>query len=153
MELEVLRFSSQRDSTLGLFFNITTDRNFLCFTLEDEFRAVKKYGETRISAGRHEIKLRTEGGFNQRYAKKFPKMHKGMLHITNVPGFTFVLIHIGNNDDDTDACLLVGNSAEQNITKKGFTGGSTGAYKRIYPLISKALTSGEKVFINFIDFG
>ena len=38
MKLEVLRFSSQNDSSLGLLFDVTNGRKFLCFTLEDEAR-------------------------------------------------------------------------------------------------------------------
>ena len=64
MELEVLRFSSLKDSTNGLLFDVTKDRVFLCYTLEDEFRSTKKYGETRIPDGEYKIELRTEGGFH-----------------------------------------------------------------------------------------
>ena len=43
MKLEVLRFSSQEDSTNGILFDITNDkREFLCYTLEDEHRDNKK---------------------------------------------------------------------------------------------------------------
>lgn len=70
MELEVLRFSSQADCTNGLLFEITDlGKRFLCYTLEDEHRALKVKGETRIPEGRYEIKLRKEGGFHSRYEK------------------------------------------------------------------------------------
>jgi len=68
MELEVLRFSSQADCTNGLLFEITDlGKRFLCYTLEDEHRALKVKGETRIPEGKYEIKLRKEGGFHSRY--------------------------------------------------------------------------------------
>ena len=51
MKLEVLRFSSQKRDTLGLLFDITDGRRFLCFTLEDEDRDEKVMHETRIPAG------------------------------------------------------------------------------------------------------
>ena len=52
MQLEVLRFSSQADSTSGLLFEITDlGRKFMCYTLEDERRALKVKGETRVPAG------------------------------------------------------------------------------------------------------
>lgn len=44
MKLEVLRFSSDSDSTLGALFDVTDKRKFLCFTLEDELREVKVSG-------------------------------------------------------------------------------------------------------------
>ena len=59
MKLEVIRFSSQNDSTLGLLFDVTDGRKFLCFTLEDEARDTKVMGETRIPAGIYDLKLRT----------------------------------------------------------------------------------------------
>ena len=33
MKLEVLRFSSQNESTLGMLFDVTEGRKFLCLTL------------------------------------------------------------------------------------------------------------------------
>lgn len=152
MELEVLRFSSQEDSTLGLLFNNSNGREFLCFTLEDEYRTKKVYGETRIPAGRYRVKLRTEGGFHDRYSQKFPDMHKGMLWVQDVPNFDYILIHIGNSDDDSAGCLLVGNTSQQNITEEGFIGGSTEAYKRIYPPIARAIEQGQEVWIVYTDY-
>lgn len=152
MHLEVLRFSSHSDSTLGALFDVTNGRKFLCFTLEDEHRDVKVRGETRVPAGTYEIKLRKEGGFHNRYSDKFGSMHRGMLHVQNVPNFQWILIHIGNTDENTEGCLLVGDSAEQNITKEGFIGQSTSAYRRIYPPIARALERGEKVEITYVDF-
>jgi len=41
MKLEVLRFSSQVDSTSGILFEITDlGKRFLCYTLEDEARVL-----------------------------------------------------------------------------------------------------------------
>lgn len=152
MMLEVLRFSSQKESTLGLFFDVTDGRKFLCYTLEDEFRTVKKYGETRISAGEYPISLRTDGGVHERYKQKFPDMHLGMLWVRNVPNFEYVLVHIGNKDEDTAGCTLVGDTSMQNITDEGMIGSSTSAYKRIYPPIAKALSEGKTVHIRYIDY-
>lgn len=155
MKLEVLRISSQKDSTSGLLFEVTdVGRNFLCYTLEDEARVLKVKGETRIPAGEYNIQLRKEGGFNQRYTKKYANIHVGMLHIVNVPGFEYILIHTGNTDEHTAGCLIVGDSQENNaIIKDGFVGKSVNAYKRIYPRIAKAIESGEEVKIRYIDHG
>ncbi|WP_296635987.1 DUF5675 family protein [Polaribacter sp.] len=147
MEIDVVRYNSQEDFTDGIFL---INGGFQVHTLEDEQRNKKLYGETRVWAGRYLVVLRTEGGFHQRYLKKFgADFHKGMLWIKNVPKFNYVLIHIGNDDDDTDACLLVGMS--NNADEKGFIGNSTTAYKKIYPQIRDAILSGEEVFINFYD--
>ena len=152
MKLEVLRFSSQNDSTLGLLFDVTNGRKFLCFTLEDEDRDTKVMAETRIPAGIYELKLRKEGGYHNRYAKKYGGWHKGMIHVQNVPNFRWILWHTGNTDEHTAGCLLLGDTSQQNISKEGFIGASTAAYKRIYPIVANAIESGEQVRVKYIDF-
>ena len=154
MKLEVLRFSSQSDSTNGLLFDVTGGkRTFLCYTLEDEYREKKIMGETRIPAGTYRITLRKTGGFHGRYLTKYSEMHKGMLWVRDVPGFEYILIHTGNTDEHTAGCLIVGNSQQTNFgSSDGFVGSSVSAYKAIYPAIAAALENNEDVFITYIDY-
>lgn len=150
MQLTVLRYSSGEETTQGLLF---IDEKFACYTLEDEARTQKVYGETRIPAGEYEVTLRTVGGKHAKYAAKYGAMHKGMLWVRDVPGFEYILIHVGNTDDDTEGCLLVGNSAVENVVGEGSIGSSVNAYKRIYPPIAAALERGERVTIRYVDHG
>ena len=154
MELEVLRFSSQEDSTNGLLFDVTGGkRRFLCYTLEDEHREEKVSSETRIPSGTYRITLRTTGGFHGRYLKRYGDMHKGMLWVRDVPGFEYILIHTGNTDEHTAGCLIVGDSQQANFgSSDGMVGSSVNAYKRIYPPIAKALEEEESVSITYVDF-
>ena len=162
MELEVIRFSSGTDSTNGILLEVDKytpaphaegyrcKRKFLAYTLEDEYRNEKIFGETRIPDGTYKLDLRKTGGYHQKYSKRFSDIHIGMLHVTNVPGFEYILIHCGNTDEHTAGCLLVGDSQENNqITKDGFIGKSTQAYKRIYPKIAEAIKCGEEVMITY----
>ena len=153
MKLEVLRISSESDSSSGLLFDISEGtRKFLCYTLEDEYRNDKVMHETRVPAGTYNILLRTVGGFHAKYTKRYD-FHKGMLHVQDVPGFEYILIHTGNTDEHTSGCLIVGDSQENNQLKKdGFIGRSTQAYKRIYPPIAAALEAGEEVTITYTDY-
>ncbi len=148
MNLNVIRYSSGEESTLGLFL---IDGIFAAYTLEDEKRAVKVAGETRIPVGRYRIVLRKEGGQHEKYSGKFSEIHKGMLHITNVPNFRWILIHIGNDDDATAGCLLVGDKANNNNIRDGFIEDSTNAYLRIYPVVADAIERGEEVWIEYFD--
>jgi len=156
MRLEVLRISSESDSTSGLLFQLGADANvrqFLCYTLEDEYRNEKVMHETRVPAGTYQIKLRTVGGFHGKYTKRFPELHKGMLHVQDVPGFEYILIHTGNTDEHTSGCLIIGDSQENNqLVTNGFIGRSTQAYKRVYPEIAAALEAGEEVTITYTDY-
>jgi len=153
MKLEILRVSSESDSSSGLVFNVTNGRKFLCYSLEDEYRNEKVMHETRVPAGTYQIQLRKEGGFNAKYTKKYGDFHKGMLHVQDVPGFEYILIHTGNTDEHTSGCLIVGDSQENNqLMKNGFIGKSVQAYKRIYTPIATALENGEEVTITYVDY-
>ena len=160
MKLEVIRFSSGTDSTNGILLEVKEQGNeidglwqqkkFLAYTLEDEQRDTKVLGETRIPDGIYKLGLRKVGGYHARYTKRFPHIHIGMLHVLDVPGFEYILIHCGNTDEHTAGCLLVGDSQENNqIVTNGFIGKSTQAYKRIYPRIAEALECGEEVTITY----
>ena len=153
MKLEVLRFSSGKDSTNGILFDCTRGREFLCYTLEDQYQTKKVMQETRIPAGEYEIKYRKEGGFHKRYNERYPDIHRGMLHVTNVPDFKWILIHVGNTDEHTAGCLLLGDTQENNqIKTNGFIGKSSQAYVRVYDKIANVLDIGEKVTITYYDF-
>jgi len=162
MELEVIRISSESDSTNGILLELNRlspaphaegyrcKRTFLAYTLEDEHRDEKKYGETRIPNGTYKLGLRKEGGYHSKYSKRFSDFHIGMLHVLDVPNFEYILIHCGNTDEHTAGCLLVGDSQENNqITTNGFIGKSTQAYRRIYPKIAEAIECGKQVTITY----
>ena len=155
MKYEVLRFSSQKDSTSGLLFEVDNGkRTFLCYTLEDEQRDAKVWGETRIPAGTYKLTLRSEGGWHNRYLGKFgTPFHKGMIYVNDVPGFEWILWHAGNDDDDTAGCLLLGNGQESNIIKKdGWVSSSVNAYKFVYPRVASAIEAGLNVEVEYIDY-
>jgi hypothetical protein len=149
MKLEILRFNSSDDFTSGLLFDVTDNkRKFLCYTLEDQAQTTKVYGETRIPAGTYNLTLRTEGGFHTRYLAKFGgDWHKGMIYVNEVPNFEYILWHIGNTDDDTAGCLLLGKTQQAN-----FIGSSGDAYKDVYPKVRDAILYGEKVTATYIDY-
>jgi len=145
MKIQLIRFSSQADSTSGI---LLIDNEFACYTLEDEEREVKVMHETCIPEGTYEIKYRKEGGFHNRYKARYGSDHFGMLELQEVPGFKWILIHSGNTDEHTSGCVLVGDQQKNNlIYKDGFIGESRNAYSRIYKTISNALNNNEKVTI------
>ena len=155
MKLEVLRFSSGKDSTSGILLDASNGKKtFLCYTLEDEQRDIKVYGETRIPAGTYKLKLREEGGFHNKHLARYgPDWHKGMIWVQEVPNFKWILWHSGNTDENSAGCLLLGNSQTSNIVKKdGFIGGSRDAYKLVYPRVSEAILSGQDVEVTYIDY-
>tara|TARA_B100001094_G_scaffold297659_1_gene320935 strand:+ start:630 stop:1232 length:603 start_codon:yes stop_codon:yes gene_type:complete len=155
MKYEVLRISSGKDATSGLLFEVSQNkRTFLAYTLEDEQRDVKVWGETRIPAGTYKLKLREEGGFHNRYLNKYGNtFHKGMIHVQDVPGFEYILWHTGNTDEHTAGCLILGNTQTNNrIAKDGFVGNSVDAYKFVYSRVAAAIEAELDVEVEYIDF-
>ena len=103
------------------------------FTLEDPHQDQKIAGNTRIPAGVYPLALYNEGDMTVDYAKKYPHIHKGMIMVQNVPEFTGVLIHIGNEPAHTEGCVLVGD--QFSFSNRNYIGASADAYQRIYTAI------------------
>lgn len=92
-------------STGGL---LTFNEEIICFTLEDkdreltsemtakEIQGLKVYGQTAIPYGRYELKWHDSPKFGR------------VPHLVNVKGFSWILIHSGNETDHTSGCILVG---------------------------------------------
>ena len=156
MELLLQRFSTGDESTLGLMYrgHYSDPDNmpeFRCFTMEDQPNEPKVPGETRIPAGRYKIELRTEGGMNERYSRKFD-WHFGMLWLQDVPGFEWVYIHYGNYERDTDGCILVGDGCQSNVLDDGMVMSSVAAYTRLYSEIMRAMDADKDVWITIEDY-
>ncbi len=149
--IDIIRHNSGDDSTVGLML---IDGEFHCYTCEDEHRSVKIRGETRIPAGLYPIKLRKEStNMNRKYSAKFgDDFHHGMMWLQGVPKFKYVYIHIGNDDDDTEGCILVGYDA---VTDERHGGGavprSTPAYKKLYNKVYDWLSAGDNVLVRVKD--
>jgi len=106
--------------------------------LEDTKRSHKVWGETRIPAGRYRLGIRVRSQMSDRYFKRFPDMHKGMIWLKDVPGFDWVYIHPGNSPGDTLGCLLTGSANP----KPNWVSGSVQAYIKVYDPIIKAIRQG-----------
>lgn len=140
--------STPADTTKGATLSrIFVDGELECVGLEDEYRDVKVAGETRIPAGTYQVKLKTWGDFHSRYTKKFGDKHHGMLHVQDVPGFTDILIHIGNYETNTAGCLLVGSSADEAAMT---IGASKVAYEKFYAKVWEAARDGN-LTIEYVD--
>jgi hypothetical protein len=147
MKLQVVRTQFGKDATNGLLY---IDGIFECYTLEDQYQEVKVMHETCIPEGTYDIKFRTTGGFHTRYSERYGTAHHGMLHLQDVPGFQYILIHTGNTDEHTSGCLIVGDTQQDlDVNFNGFVGASTSAYKKLYKKVAKELLIGEKVTIEY----
>ena len=144
MNIQIHRLNDDGNSTIGVMY---IDKKFQCFTLEDTHNEPKIYGKTRIPTGSYAVELRKEGGMVEKYNSKYDG-HDGMLWLRDVDNFEYVYIHVGNDSDDTDGCILVG----RNCITQGIQtiNGSVLAYKKLYPLIQEQIEAGYPVNIEVI---
>lgn len=117
MELTLKRIYTNNRYTIG---HLYVDGVYQCDTLEDTDRGLdqnmpideiirkKVYSRTAIPTGRYDINLNI---FSPSKGNKEPykTLCKGKIpRIMNIPAWEGVLIHIGNTENDTAGCLLVG---------------------------------------------
>ncbi len=148
MVIYLTRLFRNPEETVGI---ISSRGQIFGFTLEDEKRTKKVYAETRIPAGRYQLRLRKFGSHHQRYQKRFPHFHKGMLWLMDVPKFKDILIHIGNTHKDTAGCPLIGRQAKINYENRYSLIDSTKAYIDFYKFVLIYLELGEDVYIKIRD--
>jgi len=130
MELKLIRKTFTDNSTIGELFN---DDVFLCYTLEDMTREpdIKIPGRTSIPYGRYEVAIT----FSPKYNRKMPIL-------LDVPNFEGIRIHSGNDDGDTEGCILVGLRKGKDMIFE-----SRMAFARVKDLIGAKIAYDEKVFI------
>lgn len=149
MLVQLRRLTQDTHATIG---DVLVDMKPVCKSLEDPWHVAKINGSTRIPAGLYPMALRAVSGLPERetlhdkYLKRFPEFHKGMLWIREVPWFEYVYVHIGNDPDDTKGCVLVGTDVEGHTLT-----GSEKAYRELYPMIAAAFAKGENVWFQVVD--
>lgn len=157
---KVERMGFGLDSTLSVLWNITGGHEIqLAASLEDERRQTKVFAETCIPLDTYELGLRTNEAapgqpptFHDRYKARFgPDFHIGMIEVLNVPGFTDILWHCGNDDDDTGGCLLIGSYPIITPDFEFEIAASVNRYRKIYPDIAQAIASGERCIVQYVE--
>jgi hypothetical protein len=137
MELLLKRIARKPTYTIGKLY---VNNVYTCDVLEDYDRIYyggsKVAGKTAIPCGRYEVVL---NNYSPRFGNKEP--YKSLCGgcvplINNVPKFSGVRIHIGNTENDTDGCLLVG--------KNTVVGRVTDSKVTFAALMNKHLTPARK---------
>ena len=149
--LTVLRYIDDGETTLGLIF---LRNKFFAYTLEDTHRDEKIRGKTRIPAGIYSIDYSpvdpAQSRITQDYLRIYQPWFTRHLHLRNVPGFEGIYIHVGNNHENTDGCLLIADGVTAGISQKSLRD-SRNAYQRFYKIIAALLDSNEPVNIQILN--
>lgn len=110
VSLAVWRTHFTTNATLGALY---INGQFFCHTLEPRTRpsgAPKIPGKTAIPEGRYRLRLDLVSPRFSNFSRyPWARPWGGKLpFLCNVPGFSGILIHVGNTPFDTAGCLLVG---------------------------------------------
>lgn len=135
--IHIVRFSDDNVSTKGLLY---INDSFQCFTLEDPYQDEKIKGKTRIPNGIYELGIKESSPMSDKYEKRFPESHKGMIWIKGIPNFENVYFHIGNTAKDTEGCVLVG----ETFTTDGMLASSTNAYIDFYDTVIESIKKSKQ---------
>lgn len=135
--LELKRIYKCEKYTIG---HLYAAGQYICDTLEDRVRVLnceadKINKQTAIPTGNYKVVLSWSGHFQCM-----------MPELLDVPYFKYIRIHCGNDQEDTDGCILVGyNKLKGKVIK------SKEAYKKLMELLEPAFKSGEEVYIYISD--
>ena len=127
MILTLKRKMFGKKATIG---DLYVDSRYFCHTLEDVVRGdgIKIPGETAIPYGRYKVII----DFSNRFQRDMP-------HVLDVPMFQGIRIHSGNTDKNTEGCILLGVSIEND----DFIGNSRVAFANFFSLLRDGLKQGE----------
>lgn len=103
MEIRVERIALRPTYTIGRLY---LNGKYFCDTIEPRVRDLKRepkvQGKTAIPEGKYLVRLT----YSNRFKKVLPLL-------VDVPYFEGVRIHSGNDEDDTEGCILVGKNKEK----------------------------------------
>ena len=150
MELTLKRRFKGLNYTIGSLY---IEGKYFCDTIEDidryldssmtleDIKRIKVYGNTAIPYGTYKIDMDTispkfkDRSWAKPYNGKIPRLIK-------VKGFDGVLIHVGNTEQDSLGCILVG---ENKV--KGKVINSTITFNNLMNVLLESHIAGEKIYL------
>jgi hypothetical protein len=150
MKLKLTRIARKPGYTVG---KLSIDGTYFCDTLEDtdrglkqtmplaEIKRLKQAGITAIPAGTYSVLMNV---VSPKYSTRaaYLSIAGKLPRLANVPGFDGILIHVGNYQNDTNGCILVGKNKAVGAVLE-----STETFNRLYPLLRAAADRGEAITI------
>lgn len=154
MELKIDRKYKKQSYTIS---NLYIDGEWFCNVLEDadrglistmtldQIRRIKKPNMTAIPSGTYNITLDV---YSPKFGNRafYKEVCNGKVpRLLNVKGFDGILIHAGNDSNDTSGCLLVG------VNKQvGKVLNSQDTFRRLYSKLKSAKDRGDDILITIV---
>lgn len=133
MQVTINRIYNCNDYCIG---RMLLDNTYFCDTLEDTVREGPKVkGKTAIPPGKYQL----DYNFSPHFGRKMPE-------ILNVTGFEGIRIHWGNDEYDTEGCILVGDN-----TIKGKVVNSKKTFDKLDTILKYNITAKGPVFIEILN--
>ncbi|ENR2116613.1 hypothetical protein ACEUXR_001918, partial [Campylobacter jejuni] len=134
MKVTINRRYTGKTCVIGKF-NVLDDEEkilFECFSLEEDKEGLESGKDLRISDGVYNLKRHSPSRF-ENTLRSITKKDDTMINVYNdeVPASRAILIHWGNTDKDTQGCILLGLTKDNNNES---IGQSRQACKEFYDL-------------------
>ncbi|EAI8532200.1 hypothetical protein CWV87_05595 [Campylobacter jejuni] len=148
MKLEIIRRYTSKTCVIGKFKVLGDDDKILfeCFSLEEDKEGLESGKDLRIPEGNYNLKRHSPSRFENTLRSITKKDDDTMINVYNddVPSSRAILIHWGNTDKDTQGCILLGLTKDNNNES---VGQSRKACKEFYDLMYNQDLSNIKLNI------
>ncbi|EGF5817711.1 hypothetical protein ICF26_001584 [Campylobacter jejuni] len=147
MKLEIIRRYTGKTCVIGKFKVLDDEEKILfeCFSLEEDKEGLESGKDLRIPEGNYNLKRHSPSRF-ENTLRSITKKDDTMINVYNseVPSSRAILIHWGNTDKDTQGCILLGLTKDNNNES---VGQSRQACKEFYDLMYNQNLSNIKLNI------
>ncbi|ELK0909403.1 hypothetical protein QJG57_001122 [Campylobacter coli] len=136
MKITINRRYTGKTCVIGKFkvFNDDDKLLFECFSLEEDKEGLESGKDLRIPEGNYNLKRHSPSRFENTLRSITKKHDDAMINVYNdeVPASRAILIHWGNTNKDTQGCILLGHTKDNNNES---VGQSRQACKEFYDLM------------------
>ncbi|EAJ8384628.1 hypothetical protein E7Q78_09445 [Campylobacter jejuni] len=148
MKVKITRKYLSKTCIVGDFEVLDDEDKVLykCFSLEEDKEGLESGKDLRIPEGNYNLKRHSPSRFENTLRSITKKDDDTMINVYNdeVPASRAILIHWGNTDKDTQGCILLGLTKDNNNES---VGQSRQACKEFYDLMYKKDLSEIKLEI------
>ncbi|EPE6441985.1 DUF5675 family protein [Campylobacter jejuni] len=123
MKITINRRYTGKTCVIGKFKVLDDEEKILfeCFSLEEDKEGLESGKDLRIPEGNYNLKRHSPSRFENTLRSITKKDDDTMINVYNddVPASRAILIHWGNTDKDTQGCILLGLTKDNNNESVG----------------------------------